>query len=123
MYNKYVINQNEDSESWGYNGAVAAFENCNLLLKESWTKSENPVLGKSLENQVVAPGHNSFVKSPDDKEDWIIFHAISEARGQKLDTTLRSTWAQQVSWSSTGIPEFGEPISRSVKLRKPSGEL
>ncbi len=23
MFNKYVINQNEDSESWGYNGAVA----------------------------------------------------------------------------------------------------
>ena len=29
---------------------------------------------------VFGPGHNSFVKSPDGREDWIVYHAIDVAR-------------------------------------------
>ena len=104
-------------------GMLSASDNCNLLSKDSWIKSHRPVFKKSIKNQVVAPGHNSFVKSPDDKEDWIIFHGISDSRGQNLNTDSRSTWAQPFYWNSNGYPEFGEPISRNTELRKPSGEV
>lgn len=104
-------------------GMVSASEESDLLAKDSWTKSAGPVFSKSVKNQVVAVGHNSFVKSPDGKEDWIIFHGISEQRGQKLNTALRSTRAQPFYWNGEGWPEFGEPLRGSEELRKPSGEL
>ncbi len=104
-------------------GMLSVSENSDLLSKASWTKSESPVFKKSVKNQVVATGHNSFVKSPDDKEDWIIFHAISGVRGQKLNTAFRSTWAQPVYWNGGDYPDFGEPVSRTEEIRKPSGEL
>ncbi|HHW00696.1 MAG TPA: family 43 glycosylhydrolase [Clostridiaceae bacterium] len=104
-------------------GMLSIYDSCNLLSKDSWKKSEVPVFKKCIENMVVAPGHNSFTKSPDDKEDWIIFHAISGARGQRLDTNSRSVWAQPFYWNDNGYPEFGKPLSRTAELRKPSGEL
>lgn len=104
-------------------GMVSAPDESDLLDIDSWTKSAFPVFAKSVENRVVAVGHNSFVKSPDDKEDWIIFHGISEQRGHKLNTAFRSTWAQPFYWNSEGLPEFGEPMSRWSELGKPSGEF
>jgi len=104
-------------------GMLSACDNCNLLSKASWKKSEVPVFKKSIKNQVVAPGHNSFTKSPDCKEDWIIFHTISGARGYKLDTNSRSTWAQPFYWDNNGYPQFGKPLSPTAELRKPSGEI
>jgi len=49
----------------------------NLLEASAWKKDPNPIFKQSPENGVYAPGHNSFFKSPDGNEDWILYHANS----------------------------------------------
>jgi GH43 family beta-xylosidase len=45
----------------------------------TWKKSSEPVFVGA--NRVYSPGHNTFFKSPDGKEYWIIYHANNSARG------------------------------------------
>jgi len=90
----------------------------NLLDSALWKKFENPVFKTSIENKVFAPGHNSFFQSPDGKEDWILYHANSEA-GQGCGR-MRVPRAQKFTWSKEGLPIFGEPVKAGVKLTAPS---
>ncbi|NJW55375.1 family 43 glycosylhydrolase, partial [Salinimicrobium sp. CDJ15-91] len=46
-----------------------------ILDPANWEKNAKPIFRKSEENGVYAPGHNSFFKSPDGTEDWILYHA------------------------------------------------
>ena len=85
-----------------------------------WTKNASPVFSKSFSNNVFGPGHNGFFKSKDNKEDWIIYHANIVA-GQGCGGT-RSPRIQKFSWNGDGSPNFGEPLSLSQKLIRPSGE-
>jgi GH43 family beta-xylosidase len=76
------------------------------------------VFTKSIENSVYAPGHNSFFKSPDGTEDWIIYHANSksgEGCGRK-----RSPRTQKFSWNKDGSPNFGVPVKENEILSIPS---
>ncbi|WP_208112423.1 glycoside hydrolase family 43 protein [Pedobacter metabolipauper] len=82
----------------------------NLLDSVSWIKSKEPVFKKSIDNGVYAPGHNSFFKSPDGKEDWILYHA-NDAPGQGCGGH-RSPRAQRFSWNKDGSPNFGVPLPR-----------
>lgn len=90
----------------------------NLLDSSKWVKSKQPVFKNSPENSVYAPGHNSFFTSPDGKEDWILYHANSEA-GQGCGRK-RSPRAQQFSWLQNGVPYFGEPVKTGVLIEAPS---
>lgn len=82
-----------------------------------WHKSSQPVFSQSADNKVYAPGHNSFFKSPDGKEDWILYHANDNAgEGCGLQ---RSPRAQQFSWNADGSPEFGKPVKASQQLKIP----
>lgn len=103
-------------------GMLSAPKDSNLLCAGSWEKSTTPVFKKSVKNNVFAPGHNSFVKSPDDSEDWIVYHAIGERAEPRLDTTLRSTRVQRFSWKPDGTPDFGVPVAEGQSLQLPSGE-
>lgn len=85
-----------------------------------WTKTPTPVFTKKVENSVFGPGHNSFFKSPDGKEDWILYHANSSS-GQGCGDA-RSPRIQKFTWNSDGTPNFGIPVKTSDKLTKPSGE-
>jgi GH43 family beta-xylosidase len=91
----------------------------NLLDSSLWEKSLLPVFDSSAANAVFAPGHNSFFKSPDGKEDWILYHANS-APGQGCGRQ-RSPRAQRFSWGGDGKPVFGEPVKAGEVLSKPSG--
>lgn len=103
-------------------GMLTASDLSDLMIPESWTKSSQPVFKKSVQNQAIAPGHNSFTQSPDGREDWIVYHAITETSGEKLDLTLRSTRAQKFGWNTDGTPNFGEPVSCTKEINVPSGE-
>ncbi|MCX2575163.1 glycoside hydrolase family 43 protein [Pedobacter sandarakinus] len=89
-----------------------------ILDVNSWVKSKQPVFKQSPENGVYAPGHNSFFKSPDGKEDWILYHANSAA-GQGCGGQ-RSPRAQKFTWNADGSPNFGIPIKTSQELAIPS---
>ena len=90
----------------------------NLLDSSKWKKSPQPVFTQSIENKVYAPGHNSFFKSPDGKEDWILYHANSSP-GQGCGRH-RSPRAQRFTWNKDGTPYFGEPIKENTPLPIPS---
>lgn len=89
-----------------------------LLDSASWRKSERPVFTQSREHGVYAPGHNSFFKSPDGTEDWILYHANSQP-GQGCGRQ-RSPRAQKFSWKEDGTPEFDIPVKEGTPLPVPS---
>ncbi len=99
-------------------GMLTASSTSDLLDPASWKKSPQPVFSQSPKNKVYAPGHNSFFKSPDGKEDWILYHANSEP-GQGCGRH-RSPRAQRFTWNEDGSPYFGEPVKEGVALPLPS---
>jgi GH43 family beta-xylosidase len=92
-----------------------------FLKAESWSKSPVPVFAKykGPDGVVYTPGHNSFCKSPDGKEDWIIYHAKDISDNTWGNRTAR---AQRFTWNADDTPNFGHPIPPGVPLPLPSGE-
>lgn len=100
---------------------LLSFTGTNDLLDASkWKKHPSPVFTQSREHAVYAPGHNSFFKSPDGREDWILYHANS-LPGQGCGGH-RSPRAQQFTWNGDGTPNFGEPVKETTMIKKPSGQ-
>lgn len=99
-------------------GMLSIPANGNLLDSASWTKNPVPVFKQTPEKGVYAPGHNSFFKSPDGKEDWILYHANSKP-GQGCGR-YRSPRAQKFTWTKSGMPDFGEPLQEGVSIAIPS---
>jgi GH43 family beta-xylosidase len=89
-----------------------------LLDASKWKKAPQPVFKQSQQNGVYAPGHNSFFKSPDGKEDWILYHANS-LPGQGCGRH-RSPRAQKFKWNKDGTPDFGEPLMENTPVPIPS---
>jgi GH43 family beta-xylosidase len=89
-------------------GMLTASASSDLLNPLSWKKAPQPVFWQSPEAHAYAPGQNGFFKSPDGKEDWIIYHANSGPNqgcgGQ------RSPRAQPFTWKPDGSPDFGRPL-------------
>jgi GH43 family beta-xylosidase len=90
-----------------------------LLDAKKWNKSASPVFKQSRENHVFATGHNSFFKSPDGKQDWILYHANSQP--DQGCGNSRSPRAQPFTWNSDGNPDFGEPVKDGEPLPVPAG--
>ena len=86
-----------------------------VLDPKSWIKKPEPVFARTA--GVLGPGHCSFVKSPDGKEDWIVYHAHIGP-----GTRLRNVHIQRFTWNADGSPDFGAPISSGISLPSPSGE-
>jgi len=100
-------------------GLLRAKKGDNLLDPSSWKKDPDPVFKQSPTNGVYGTGHNSFFKSPDGREDWILYHANSnpgDGCGGK-----RAARMQPFTWNPDGSPNFGEPVSESTALPLPSG--
>jgi GH43 family beta-xylosidase len=101
-------------------GMLYTSASSNLLDSASWTKHPEPVFKASPKNGVYAPGHNSFFKSPDGTEDWILYHANSQpAQGCGRH---RSPRAQKFTWNADGLPNFGEPVKEAEVLPVPSNK-
>jgi GH43 family beta-xylosidase len=64
-------------------------------------------------------GHCSFVQSPDQSEDWIVYHAKSKLKKGWNDRNVR---AQRFTWTDEGLPNFGSPIPAGVSIPIPSGD-
>lgn len=100
-------------------GMLTASIDADPMNPASWKKSAVPVFTQSRENGVYAPGHNSFFKSPDGKQDYILYHANSQP-GQGCGR-FRSPRAQMFTWNNDGTPNFGIPVREGVVLTVPSG--
>jgi GH43 family beta-xylosidase len=101
-------------------GMLWAEAGSDLMNPSSWKKSTEPVFKSAPRNGVYAPGHNSFFKSPDGKEDWILYHANSQP-GQGCGR-YRSPRAQRFRWGPDGMPDFGIPVDTLQRLSAPSGK-
>lgn len=92
----------------------------NPLTATDWEKSAMPVFSKKPENKAFGPGHNSFFRSQDGTEDWIIYHANNnpgEGCGEKRNIRM-----QKFTWNADGTPNFGAPVKTAVATTPPSGE-
>ncbi|MET0209533.1 MAG: glycoside hydrolase family 43 protein [Burkholderiaceae bacterium] len=91
------------------------------MLPSSWRKTPKPVFGphEGPDGGVYAPGHCSFTKSPDGKEDWIVYHAKDVYENDATGRTMR---VQRFDWSADGAPVFGEAMPAGKALKRPSGE-
>jgi GH43 family beta-xylosidase len=85
-----------------------------VLEPAAWQK-HGPVFQKTSE--VWGVGHCSFVKSPDQNEDWILYHAKSKRKKGWLD---RHVHAQSFTWDAKGFPNFSVPIPAGVPLPIPA---
>ncbi len=92
-----------------------------LLDPAAWKKNASPVFRQKPEAGVYAPGHNSFFRSPDGKENWILYHANS-APGQGCGR-YRSPRAQKFTFNKNGMPDFGEPVETGIPRPVPSEGL
>lgn len=97
-------------------GLLTLDEKADPLNPVNWRKHPTPVFAPT--EQTFGVGHCSFVKSPDGREDWLVYHA-------KLDR--RHGWERAVSvqpftWGDDGLPDFGKPVAKGDPLPAPSGE-
>lgn len=103
-----------------YKLGMLAYNGGDVLDTKSWVKSPEPVFQRSDENNVYAPGHNGFFKSPDGTEDWIVYHANDNAGDGCVGK--RTTRAQKFTWNADGTPNFGVPVSITTDIPNPSGD-
>ena len=96
-------------------GLLHAAAGSDPLDAKAWSKAQAPVLAKSAEAGVYAPGHNGFFDTPD-RQTWMVYHANS-APGMKC-TPQRSPRIQQVTWRN-GQPVFPRPAAENSRLAKP----
>ena len=97
-------------------GMLSTQMKSDLLNPASWAKHDQAVFMRT--DQVFGPGHSSFVKSPDGKEDWILYHA-AKSQGSGWNRNVRM---QSFEWNQDGSPNFGTPIAEGIPLAVPSGE-
>ena len=100
-------------------GMLTASVDADLMKASSWMKTDHPVFKQSSQSQVYATGHNSFFKSPDGKEDYILYHA--NGKPDEGCGPHRSPRAQRFTWNVDGSPDFGEPVAAGLELPLPSG--
>ena len=103
----------------GYKLGMLTYTGNNPLLTSSWTKAPTPVFQGT--NEVFSPGHNTFFKSPDGTEDWIVYHANDSSNGGC--DMKRTPRIQKFTWNDDGTPSFGSPISTTTDLAVPAGEV
>jgi GH43 family beta-xylosidase len=69
-------------------------------------------------SNVYGVGHASFTMSPDDTENWIVYHSkVDVAPGWN-----RVIRAQKFAWNADGSPQFGVPTAPAEPVRVPSGQ-
>jgi GH43 family beta-xylosidase len=108
------------SACWGPNYKLGQlkYTGTNPLSASSWTKRSTPIFQQG--NGAFGPGHNSFFKSLDGTEDWIIYHANDQSTdGCDMGRTPR---IQKFTVNADGSPNLGTPVSTNTDLVVPSGE-
>jgi GH43 family beta-xylosidase len=117
----FLIYSASDTGTPDYALGMLTLTGSDVMHPKSWSKSPTPVFSRysGPDGNVYGPGHNGFFKSPDGKEDWIVYHGKETSA---YTYAGRSTRAQRITWRADGTPDFGRPVPRGVPLPVPSGE-
>lgn len=111
----YIVFSSSGTDATYCMGYLCANADSELLEASSWTKCPYPVFQSSAANSCYGPGHNSFTKSEDDKEDLFIYHGRKDARYlgdddyQPLYDAGRNAYVGKVFWNPDGTPNFSVP--------------
>ncbi len=101
-------------------GMLTLTDSSDPLIATNWTKSSSPVFTKNTSGGAYGPGHNTFFKSIDGTEDWILYHANPSSGLGCGDA--RNPRMQKLNWNADGTPNFDQPVAIGLAIRKPSGE-
>ena len=83
---------------------------------DNWVKKSTPACQGT--DKVLGVGHCSFTKSPDNNEDWMVYHSkIAESHGWQRNVRI-----EKFGWNTDGSPKFPTPTPAGTILKKPSGE-
>ncbi len=117
----FLIYSASDTGTPDYALGMLTFSGGDALNPQSWKKSPNAVFAqfKDADGAVFGPGHNGFFKSPDGREDWIVYHGKESGEYTYRGRRAR---AQKFAWNTDGTPNFGRPVPAGKALPKPSGE-
>lgn len=102
---KIFISYSASATDYNYcMGVLIADENSDLLNKDSWNKSEKPVLKTDEENGIFGPGHSCFTVSEDGKKDMLVYHArnYKEIVGDPLYDPNRHTFVKELGYDDKG---------------------
>lgn len=99
-------------------GMLIADDRADVLDPHSWVQYPTPIFERNDAAGVFGPGHHAFFKSPDGKEDWIVYHAKTSAAYTYAGRTTR---AQPFKWTAKGMPDLGLPLPLSAEIPEPSG--
>ena len=102
---KIFISYSASATDYNYcMGVLIADENSDLLNKDSWHKSEKPVLKTDEENGIFGPGHSCFTVSEDGETDMLVYHArnYKEIVGDPLYDPNRHTFVKELGYDDKG---------------------
>ena len=98
-------------------GMVYADANADLMTVNAWKKHPTPVFWADNVKGTYAAGHNSFFKSPNGSQNWILYHANAEA-GQGCGKQ-RAPRMQPFTFTADGVPVFGSPLPLGIEMSIP----
>lgn len=101
-------------------GLMSLTNSSDPLVVINWSKSPSPVFTKNPSGGAFGPGHNTFFKSVNGTEDWILYHANPSSGLGCGDA--RNPRMQKLSWNADGTPNFGQPVAIGAAITKPAGE-
>ena len=102
---KIFISYSASATDYNYcMGVLIADENSDLLNKDSWHKSEKPVLKTYNEKEIFGPGHSCFTVSEDGETDMLVYHArnYKEIVGDPLYDPNRHTFIKKLMYDEEG---------------------
>jgi GH43 family beta-xylosidase len=93
-------------------GLLTADADSDLLDRDSWVKSPDPIFVTNAETARYGPGHNSFTVAEDGVTDVLVYHArdYRDITGDPLYDPNRHTRVQRLYWHPDGTPLFGVPV-------------
>ncbi|MCY1142605.1 glycoside hydrolase family 43 protein [Actinoplanes sp. Pm04-4] len=93
-------------------GLLTANADADLLRRESWTKTPDPIFVTNTETSRYGPGHNSFTVAEDGRTDVLVYHArdYRDITGDPLYDPNRHARVQRLYWHPDGTPLFGVPV-------------
>ncbi|SDS50250.1 Beta-xylosidase, GH43 family [Friedmanniella luteola] len=101
-------------------GMLTADEDADLLDPGSWTKDPEPLFAGGDESGLYGTGHHSFFTSPDGRQTWFAYHAVTFAEGSCGED--RQVYVQPLGSGPGGRPEFGVPSGGAAEIPLPSGD-
>lgn len=98
-------------------GMLITDESADVMNPASWVQYPRPVFERNDAAGVFGPGHHGFFRSPDGREDWLVYHGKTSSN---YTYSGRSTRVQRFTWNPDGTPNFGKPLPLETVLTEPS---